>query len=371
MKPYPSPSFQSIPINSRILVALSGGVDSGVCAQLLINAGYQVEGIHMTNWQDDDGYCSAAEDLEFANLLCQKLKIPLHQINFSTEYKEKVFDDFINQLNSGLTPNPDIACNTYIKFGALRSYASKLDATILATGHYAKIIKNNDQTELHTSIDNNKDQTYFLYDLSQEQLSNAFFPLGDLLKSDVRKIAKEFSLPMADKKDSTGICFIGERPFEDFLLKYINKKIGYITDINGNNIGNHIGLPFYTLGQRQGLKIGGVKGASENPWFVAKKNYETNTLIAVQGSDHPMLFSHKLTFIKPNWINEIKSFDGLSLSARIRHRQKPQECLVEQQSDQMYLVTFSNSQRAISPGQHIVLYSGTRCLGGGVIQSQI
>jgi tRNA-uridine 2-sulfurtransferase len=369
MTPYPS--FQSIPINSRILVALSGGVDSGVCAQLLTNAGYQVEGIHMSNWEDDDGYCSAAEDLEFANLLCEKLKIPLHQINFSSEYKEKVFIEFIDQLNHGLTPNPDIACNTYIKFGALRDYGRKLDATILATGHYAKIIKNNDQTELHTSIDDNKDQTYFLYDLTQEQLSNIFFPLGDVLKNDVRAIAKRFGLPMAEKKDSTGICFIGERPFKDFLLKYISKKVGYITDIKGNKIGEHIGLPFYTLGQRQGLKIGGIKGGSEKPWFVAKKNYDNNTLIAVQGSDHPMLFSHKLTFIKANWINEINIFDGLTLSARIRHRQKLQDCLVEQQSDQMYSVTFSNSQRAITPGQHIVLYSGTQCLGGGVIHSQL
>ncbi len=357
-----------IPSDSRILVALSGGVDSGVCALLLKEAGFNVEAIHMTNWEDDDGYCTVAEDIQHANLLCKQLNIPLHQVNFSQQYKEKVFNDFLKQLNEGLTPNPDIACNKHIKFGCLREYANKLESTLLVTGHYAKIINAGNRIELHQSIDPNKDQTYFLYDLSEKQLRHCYFPLGELKKDEVRKIANKHNLPMANKKDSTGICFIGERPFEDFLLKYINRNNGYINDLKGNTIGEHIGLPFYTIGQRHGLNIGGIKGLEEKPWYIAKKDHETNTLIAVQGCDHPILFKNKLLFKKSNWINTLEGFSQSKYTARIRHRQSPQCCEVRQMDEDLFEAAFKSPQRAITSGQHIVLYDGSRCLGGGIIQ---
>ena len=359
----------------KVIVGMSGGVDSSVSAYLLKEQGYQVEGLFMKNWEEDDNeeYCTAAEDLADAQAVCDKLDIPLHTINFAAEYWDNVFEYFLTEYKSGRTPNPDILCNKEIKFKAFVDYAESLGADYIATGHYAQIKVNSDsnQVELHKGLDPNKDQTYFLHALSQKQLTKAIFPIGSLLKPDVRQIAKELKLITHDKKDSTGICFIGERKFKEFLKTYIPANPGDIVDENNNILGKHDGLMYYTIGQRQGLNLGGLKGYSELPWFVAGKNLDNNTLLVVQGTNNPKLykseaFVQNITWTNPDAINILEK-NNFTCMAKTRYRQPDQECTVSLNSDNSATVKFREPQRAITPGQSMVFYFDTHCLGGGVI----
>ena len=291
--------------NNTVIVGLSGGVDSSVTALLLKNQGYKVVGLFMKNWEDDDDdeYCSSKQDLVDAASVADKIGIDIEVVNFSKEYKEKVFSEFINEIKNGRTPNPDILCNSEIKFNAFLNHAISMGADKIATGHYAQIKENDGLFSLLKADDSTKDQSYFLYRLNQHQLSKSIFPLGNLLKKDVREIAKKEGLHNSEKKDSTGICFIGERPFTEFLNKYIENSPGPIKDEHGKTLGEHIGLMFYTLGQRQGLGIGGSKTSNGEPWFVAEKNIQENTLIVAQGHRHPLLFKDGLTAKKTHWIH--------------------------------------------------------------------
>ncbi|HLB56544.1 MAG TPA: tRNA 2-thiouridine(34) synthase MnmA [Coxiellaceae bacterium] len=354
------------PKNTKIIVGLSGGVDSAVTALLLKEQGYDVAGCYMQNWmaEKDDPFCSAEQDLSDAKKVCDHLKIPFHLVNFSKEYWDSVFQYCLDEFVAGRTPNPDIWCNQFIKFDVFLKHAIKLGADFLATGHYVR--KNNSQ--LLKAKDLNKDQSYFLYTLNQEKLSRALFPLGELKKPDVRLIAKKAGLLNAEKKDSTGICFIGERKFSEFLKNYVLAKPGLMKTPNGKMIGKHDGLMFYTIGQRKGLKIGGVKNSDEAAWYVIGKNISSNELIIAQGHDHPLLFSKELTCEKLHWIlGNIPH--NLNCTAKIRYRQTDQSCTIELQENNSAKVIFDQPQRAITPGQSIVFYDGDICLGGGVILS--
>ena len=355
----------------RVIVALSGGVDSAVAALLLQQAGAQVEALHMTNWEDDDGYCTAAADLQDARRVCETLGIPLHHVNFAREYRDRVFADFLAEYEAGRTPNPDILCNREIKFGVLLDYARRLGAESLATGHYARLARGAHGVELHKAADANKDQTYFLHAVSAEALAAAAFPLGDLEKDEVRGLARHHGLANFAKKDSTGICFIGERPFREFLSTFIPAQPGPIRTPDGTTLGEHQGLMYYTLGQRQGLGIGGRQDAGDAPWYVAAKDLDRNTLIVVQGDD-PLLYSTGLVTGRPSWIGtlpeRLASGTATSLASKIRHRQPDQPATVTLESDGTASVTFDAAQRAVAPGQYAVFYDGTRCLGGAVIE---
>lgn len=355
---------------SHIIVGMSGGVDSSVAAYLLKKAGHHVEGIFMKNWEGDDTdtYCSSEEDLASAQGVCDLLDIPLETVNFAAEYWEKVFTSFLNDYRTGLTPNPDILCNKEIKFEAFLNYAKKRGADYIATGHYARLIKNN-HVNLLKGKDNNKDQSYFLHALTQSQLSQSLFPVGDLTKQQVRDIAQSIGLKNHAKKDSTGICFIGERKFKTFLNDYLPAQPGLIVTLEGEEIGRHDGLMFYTMGQRQGLNIGGKKNKSEAPWYVADKNVEKNTLIVVQDKDHPALFKKTLTANAMHWINEMPVFP-FKAQAKIRYRQSDQECIIHPLDNGYFSVEFKQSQRAVTPGQFIVFYQDEICLGGAVIRNQ-
>lgn len=348
--------------DKSIIVGLSGGVDSAVAALLLQRAGHHVEGLFMDNWaEDDDGYCTAARDFQDARAVCAELDIPLHRASFADEYRERVFAHFLDEYQAGRTPNPDVVCNREIKFGALLEYAKRLGADRLATGHYARTYDG----LLMTAADEDKDQTYFLHQVPRASLRHALFPLGDLAKTEVRAIAREAGFDNFAKKDSTGICFIGERPFREFLQRYLPTQPGDIVDDAGTVVGQHHGLMYYTLGQRAGLGIGGVAGHPEAPWYVLDKNLDENRLVVGQDHDHPRLLSAGLVAEALTWVDEAPA-NGARYRARIRHRQRPQECLVTLDGAHMN-VTFDQPQRAITPGQYVVLYDGDRCLGGGVI----
>lgn len=349
---------------------MSGGVDSSVSALLLQEQGFQVEGLFMKNWDEDDGteYCTAKDDLADAQAVCDRMGIHLHTANFATEYWDNVFEHFLEEYKAGRTPNPDILCNKEIKFKAFLDYAMVLGADKIATGHYTRVRTVNGETQLLRGLDTNKDQSYFLHAVAGSQLAKSLFPIGELEKPEVRRIAEKHEFVTARKKDSTGICFIGERRFKDFLQQYLPAKPGKIQTEQGQVIGEHAGLMYYTMGQRQGLGIGGLKEFVEAPWFVAGKDLENNILTVVQGTDHPLLFTQKLTVKEVDWVSSHEPAIPVSLTCKHRYRQEDQACTLTKQNGQ-YLVTFDEPQRAVTPGQSAVFYQGEDCLGGGVIES--
>ena len=351
----------------HIIIGMSGGVDSSVAALRLLEAGHAVQGLFMQNWaEDEEGYCQAAEDFQDARAVCDLLGIPLHRVDFSREYRERVFAAFLDGYRRGVTPNPDVLCNREIKFGSFLAHARRLGAETIATGHYAR---SDDSGRLLRAADAGKDQTYFLHAVPREALRHAVFPLGDLLKTEVRAIAKANGLPNHDRKDSTGICFIGERPFAEFLGRHLPDEAGDIVGPDGAVLGRHQGLSRYTLGQRQGLRIGGIQGQADAPWYVAGKDLEDNTLLVVQGHDHPALFHRRLLAVEPHWICDAPGAWPLACTARTRHRQPDRPCRVLPGPDGTLEVLFDAPQRALTPGQFIVFYDGPLCLGGATIES--
>ncbi|MDD2879979.1 MAG: tRNA 2-thiouridine(34) synthase MnmA [Rhodoferax sp.] len=363
--------------HQRVVVGLSGGVDSAVTAWLLKQQGHEVIGIFMKNWEDDDNseFCSSNIDFVDAAAVADVIGIEIEHVNFAVEYKDRVFAEFLREYSSGRTPNPDILCNAEIKFKAFLDHAMRLGAEKIATGHYARVRLNalTQRHELLKGQDPAKDQSYFLHRLNQAQLANTLFPVGELLKTEVRRIALEIGLPNARKKDSTGICFIGERPFRDFLNRFIAKEPGPIKNDKGHTIGEHVGLSFYTLGQRQGLGIGGLKvkgaqrgGGDHAPWFVARKDMERNTLWVVQGHDHPWLLSTELSAQNASWVAGHAPAPGL-LAAKTRYRQADAPCALATRDEGSFSLRFPQAQWAVTPGQSAVLYDGDVCLGGGVI----
>jgi tRNA-specific 2-thiouridylase len=356
------------PNNRRVILGLSGGVDSAVAAVRLIEAGADVHALHMTNWEDEDGYCTAAEDLQDARNVCEQLGIPLHHVNFAKQYRDRVFQYFLDEYAAGRTPNPDVLCNREIKFGVFREHAKRLGGELLATGHYARTAVIDGQTCLLKAADLNKDQSYFLHAVSAEALGETVFPLGDLTKDEVRRIARDHGLAVHDKRDSTGICFIGERPFREFLSTYLPANPGPIRTPDGAEVGRHHGLMYYTLGQRQGLGIGGRAGAGDAPWYVVDKVAADNALIVDQG-DTELLMSDALTAVEPGWINGPPDglAAGLRCRAKVRYRQPDQDCLVRAAPDDKLTVTFDDAQRAVAPGQYVVFYDDQVCLGGAAI----
>ena len=347
---------------------MSGGVDSSVTALLLQRQGMRVEGLFMKNWDEDDGtaYCTAANDYADALDVCAKLDIPLREVSFSEAYWDQVFENFLNGLDQGLTPNPDVLCNREIKFGHFSACAQKLGADRIATGHYARLTEVDGEPRLCKARDKTKDQSYFLQMVPREQFKSAMFPLGNIEKPDVRRIAKDQGLEVAEKRDSTGLCFIGERPFRDFLRTYLPARPGEIESSSGQRIGEHIGLSFYTIGQRRGLGIGGVQGGAEKPWYVVDKDLSSNTLIVSQ--DESELYAPALIAGGMNWLCEppTKTF---RCAAKIRYRQSDQACRatpLDLQQDR-WRIDFDQPQRAITPGQYAALYEGEHCLGGGMI----
>ncbi|MEM7764230.1 MAG: tRNA 2-thiouridine(34) synthase MnmA [Pseudomonadota bacterium] len=355
-------------VGKRVIVGMSGGVDSSVTAWLLKQQGMVVEALHMTNWEADDEYCSAAEDLQDARRVCEQLDIPLHHVNFASDYRQRVFDYFLDEYRRGRTPNPDVLCNREIKFGVFAQYAKRLGADFLATGHYARTTLSAEKTLLLKGVDPNKDQTYFLHAVPGTAFANTLFPLGELAKPRVRELATEAGLATHRKKDSTGICFIGERPFREFLSRYLPAQPGDILDTDGQLVGTHSGLMYYTLGQRQGLGIGGQKHAADAPWFVARKDLPSNTLIVTQDKQHPDLHHDRLRCDAPHWINGAAPV-GARLTAKIRHRQPDQWCRVDYDANGALIVAFETLQWAVACGQYVVLYDGDTCLGGGAIDA--
>lgn len=354
----------------RVIVGMSGGVDSSVSAYLLQQQGYQVEGLFMKNWDEDDGteYCTAMDDLADAQAVSDKLGIKLHTANFAAEYWDNVFEHFLEEYKAGRTPNPDILCNREIKFKAFLDYAKVLGADYIATGHYVRRGDKDGSTYLLRGIDNNKDQSYFLHAVGENEIADTLFPVGELEKPEVRRIAEEQELATAKKKDSTGICFIGERRFKDFLQQYLPAQPGEIQTSDGEVIGKHDGLMYYTLGQRQGIGIGGTKNHGEEPWYVVHKDLDRNVLIVGQGKDHPLLFSDELECTSIYWVNGEPVSFPLTCTAKVRYRQPDQGCTIFK-TEAGYKVQFDERQRAVTPGQSLVLYIDDICLGGGVIES--
>jgi tRNA-specific 2-thiouridylase len=359
----------------RVVVGLSGGVDSAVSAHLLKQQGHEVVGLFMKNWEDDDDseYCSANVDFVDAVAVADVLGIPIEHVNFAADYKDRVFAEFLREHQAGRTPNPDVLCNAEIKFKAFLDHALRLGAQLIATGHYARVRQRGGRFELLKGLDPLKDQSYFLHRLTQAQLSTTLFPLGALRKTEVRRIAAEIGLPNARKKDSTGICFIGERPFREFLQRYLAHTPGPIKDDRGRLLGEHVGLSFYTLGQRKGIGIGGLKargavrGGNEHaPWFVARKDLASNTLYVVQGHDHPWLLSSALTADGASWIAGVAP-PAMTLGAKTRYRQTDAACWLQPDAAPAFALRFDQPQWAVTPGQSAVLYDGEVCLGGGFI----
>lgn len=354
--------------DERIVLGMSGGVDSSVAALLLKREGYDVQGLFMVNWEEDEeAYCTAAADFQDARAVCEELDIPLHRVNFAREYRQQVFDYFLSEYQAGRTPNPDVLCNREIKFGVFKDYAERLGGRCIATGHYAQVARTDGLWTLLRAEDRAKDQTYFLAAVDQAGLSDTIFPLGKMQKSEVRKLALSAGLEVFRKKDSTGICFIGERDFAEFLGGYLPASPGEIRNTNGAVLGEHRGLMFYTLGQRQGLGIGGVRGASEAPWYVVHKDLESNVLVVGQGHDHPALYSDGASVVDLNWIGGEAPGVSFECSVKIRYRQSDQPCTVELKEPGLARVRFASPQRAVTPGQYAVFYAGEVCLGGGVI----
>jgi tRNA-specific 2-thiouridylase len=354
---------------SRIVVGLSGGVDSAVTAWLLKQQGHDVVGVFMKNWEADDleEDCPIAQDYKDVLAVGEVLGIEVKLVNFSREYQDRVFAYFLAEYQAGRTPNPDVLCNAEIKFKAFLDHAMSLNADHLATGHYARLDGVCPDRQLLKAVDANKDQSYFLYRLNQHQIEMALFPLGGLEKPEVRRLAREANLPVAAKKDSTGICFIGERPFRDFLQRYMPIQPGVMRTPEGRTVGQHQGLMYYTLGQRQGLGIGGVKGAEEGvPWFVAGKDMAKNELIVVQGHEHPLLLSSRLEADDLSWVGPAPEA-GRRYTAKTRYRQEDAGCVVEHLDDGRLALAFDEPQWAVTPGQSVVMYDGDVCLGGGVI----
>ena len=352
-----------------VIAGVSGGVDSAVSLLRLKEQGYDVQALHMTNWDEDDVYCTAADDYQTARKVCEQLKIPMHRVNFAEEYREQVFADFLAEYKAGRTPNPDVLCNRYIKFGEFLRYAERLGGDYIATGHYAGVAHEPGESKLLRSADKGKDQTYFLHAVKQKALQKVLFPLADLQKSEVRRLANDHGLANFDRKDSTGICFIGERPFKEFLANYIPAQPGTIETPDGVVLGKHDGLMYYTLGQRQGLFIGGHKDFGDEPWYVGGKDLERNVLIAVQGRDNPLLLANGLTATNLHWIADSGPSEPLTCTARTRYRQQDEPCELEIAPDGTAVVRFAEPQWAVTPGQYAVFYDGEVCLGGGVIQT--
>ena len=357
----------------RVVVGMSGGVDSSVAALLLKQQGYEVVGLFMKNWEDDDTdeYCSSKQDLIDAVSVADKIGIEIEAVNFSKEYKDRVFANFLQEYQAGRTPNPDILCNAEIKFKAFLDHAMGLGADLIATGHYAQVREKNGLFQLMKGEDGGKDQSYFLYRLNQAQLSKTLFPLGHLLKREIRDIARQAQLPTSEKKDSTGICFIGERPFREFLNRYLPREPGEIQTPDGKVVGQHEGLMYYTIGQRQGLGIGGSRSSSGEPWFVAGKDMEKNVLIVVQGHEHPLLLSDGLVASQLHWIAGSDPETHWVYTAKTRYRQPDAPCEIDRLEGDEVEVRFGQPQWAVTPGQSVVIYESNVCLGGGIITRAI
>ena len=355
--------------SARVIVGLSGGVDSAVAALLLKESGWEVQGLFLSNWEeDDDAYCTAAQDFQDARAVAAELGIVLHRACFAREYRELVFAHFLRELHAGRTPNPDVLCNREIKFGVALRWARRLGATHFATGHYARLEAAPDGAALYKARDAAKDQSYFLHAVARAELARTIMPLGNLEKSAVRERARRAGLPVFDKPDSTGICFIGERPFRDFLARFLARTPGPIESADGEQLGTHEGLAFYTLGQRGGLHIGGRSGHPEEPWYVAAKDASRNTLVVVQGHDHPLLSSGALSTGAWHWLAPPRR-EAARCAVKVRYRQSDQTALLEPRDDGTVHVVFEQPQRAVTPGQYAVAYEGERCLGGAVIES--
>ncbi|MDG1732833.1 MAG: tRNA 2-thiouridine(34) synthase MnmA [Thalassotalea sp.] len=362
----------------KVIVGMSGGVDSSVSAYLLKQQGYQVEGLFMKNWEedDDDEYCTAIDDLRDAQDVCDKLGIELHTINFATEYWDNVFEYFLEEYKLGRTPNPDIICNKEIKFKAFLEFACEdMGADYIATGHYVqrRFNEETNKFEMLRGLDSNKDQSYFLYTLSDKQVGQTLFPVGNIEKPEVRAIAEREGLITHNKKDSTGICFIGERKFKDFLGRYLPAQPGIIETAEGVEVGKHDGLMYHTLGQRKGLHIGGLKDAGEAPWYVVDKDMQRNVLIVGQGSDHPRLFSKGLIADQLHWVNRtpIAINDSMTCTVKTRYRQADVACTVKRIDEENYQILFDQQQSSVTPGQSVVFYQDEVCLGGGIIDTLI
>ncbi|KAA1188595.1 tRNA 2-thiouridine(34) synthase MnmA [Photorhabdus heterorhabditis] len=358
----------------KVIVGMSGGVDSSVSAYLLQQQGYQVSGLFMKNWEEDDNeeYCSAATDLADAQSVCDKLGIELHTVNFAAEYWDNVFEHFLSEYKAGRTPNPDILCNKEIKFKAFLEFAAEdLGADYIATGHYVRRKDINGKSQLLRGLDNNKDQSYFLYTLSHQQIAQSLFPVGELEKPEVRRIAEQIGLVTAKKKDSTGICFIGERKFRDFLGRYLPAKPGPIVTVDGETLGEHQGLMYHTLGQRKGLGIGGTKDGNEEPWYVIDKDIQNNMLIVAQGHEHPRLMSTGLIAQQLHWVDRQPLTEEIHCVVKTRYRQQDIPCTVTPINEDKIEVRFANPVAAVTPGQSAVFYQGEICLGGGVIEQRL
>ncbi|MDR5876996.1 tRNA 2-thiouridine(34) synthase MnmA [Caballeronia sp. LZ032] len=354
----------------RVVVGMSGGVDSSVTAWLLKEQGYEVVGLFMKNWEDDDDgeYCSTRQDWIDVVSVADLIGIDVEAVNFAAEYKDRVFAEFLREYSAGRTPNPDVLCNAEIKFKAFLDHAMSLGAESIATGHYARVRERDGLFQLLKAADSTKDQSYFLHRLNQAQLSKTLFPLGEIPKAQVREIAARIGLPNAKKKDSTGICFIGERPFRDFLNRYLPTKPGPMKTAEGKLVGEHIGLAFYTLGQRKGIGIGGAKDGSGEPWFVAGKDVASNTLYVVQGHDHPWLLSPALVAGNTSWVAGFAPDEGVACGAKTRYRQQDAACHFSRADDGRFELRFDDAQWAVTPGQSAVLYQDDVCLGGGIIE---
>ncbi len=360
-------------MSKNIIVGMSGGVDSSVTAFKLLQQGHQVTGLFMKNWEEDDGteYCTAMQDLADAQQVCDRLGIELKTVNFASEYWDEVFEVFLSEFKAGRTPNPDILCNKHVKFKAFLNYAIEdLGAEYIATGHYARVRQVEGEYQLLKGLDPNKEQTYFLYTLGQKALSKTLFPIGEMHKPELREMAKQAGFDNYKKKDSTGICFIGERKFREFLQRYLPTQPGEMRTPEGQYIAQHQGLMYYTLGQRQGLGIGGVKNAPDEPWYVLEKDLDNNVLIVGQGHDHPLMLHNTLEAGQLDWCDDRTLSETIHCQAKTRYRQPDQACTVEPLADGRCKVRFDKMQRAITPGQSVVFYADDVCLGGGIIESK-